>query len=117
MADRASGQRLSERYGEEIQRAFETDSGIEQKPFYGPEDVAPHLDERLGEPGKPPYTRSPYPDLYRTKMFTMRQIAGFGSAHDTNARYRYLFEQGQTGISTDFDHPTLIGLGPSAGAP
>ncbi|TMF02317.1 MAG: methylmalonyl-CoA mutase [Chloroflexi bacterium] len=110
MADRASGQRLSERYGEEIKRAFETDSGIEQKPFYGPEDVAPHLDERLGEPGKPPYTRSPYPDLYRTKMFTMRQIAGFGSAHDTNARYRYLFEQGQTGISTDFDHPTLIGL-------
>ena len=101
---------LSERYGEEVIRPFETDSGIEQRTCYGASDVMPGLEERLGRPGEAPYTRAPYPDLYRTKMFTMRQIAGFGSAADTNARYRYLFEQGQTGVSTDFDHPTLIGL-------
>jgi methylmalonyl-CoA mutase N-terminal domain/subunit len=110
MSDSAHVQRLSDRYGEEVNRPFETDSGIDQKAFYGPEDVAPDLIDRLGDPGSPPYTRSPYPDLYRTKMFTMRQIAGFGSAQDTNERYRFLFEQGQTGISTDFDHPTLVGL-------
>ena len=110
MSDTASRDRLAERYGDEVERPFETDSGIPQKAFYGPDDVATNLEERLGEPGRPPFTRSPYPDLYRTKMFTMRQIAGFGSAQDTNARYRYLFEQGQTGISTDFDHPTLVGL-------
>lgn len=110
MADTSAQATLAERYGEQIDRPFETDSGIPQKASYGPEDVAPDLDDRLGEPGEPPFTRSPYPDLYRTKMFTMRQIAGFGSAQDTSARYRFLFEQGQTGISTDFDHPTLIGL-------
>jgi methylmalonyl-CoA mutase N-terminal domain/subunit len=110
MADTAAKSTMADRYGAQVERPFETDSGIEQKAWYGPDDVAPNLGERLGTPGQPPYTRSPYADLYRTKMFTMRQIAGFGSAHDTNARYRFLFEQGQTGISTDFDHPTLIGL-------
>jgi methylmalonyl-CoA mutase, N-terminal domain len=110
MADTAPKSTMADRYGEQVARPFETDSGIEQKAWYGPDDVAANLDSRLGTPGEPPYTRSPYPDLYRTKMFTMRQIAGFGSAHDTNARYRFLFEQGQTGISTDFDHPTLVGL-------
>jgi len=110
MADIASKSTMADRYGEQVARPFETDSGIEQKAWYGPDDVAPNLEARLGTPGEPPFTRSPYPDLYRTKMFTMRQIAGFGSAQDTNARYRFLFEQGQTGISTDFDHPTLVGL-------
>jgi methylmalonyl-CoA mutase N-terminal domain/subunit len=97
-------------YGEEIPRLFETDSGIEQKVSYDAADVRPGIQERLGDPGSPPFTRAVYPTMYRGKMFTMRQIAGFGSATDTNARYRYLFEQGQTGISTDFDHPTLVGL-------
>ena len=74
----------------------------------------PHLDafrydERLGDPGEYPYTRGAYPSMYRGKLWTMRQFAGFGTPEDTNARFRFLLAQGQTGLSTAFDMPTLMG--------
>jgi methylmalonyl-CoA mutase N-terminal domain/subunit len=86
-----------------------TDSGIELAPVYGPEDVVDGLEQRLGEPGRPPYTRGPYPTMYRERLWTMRQYGGFGSAEDTNARYRYLLAQGQTALSVAFDLPTQLG--------
>jgi methylmalonyl-CoA mutase N-terminal domain/subunit len=85
----------------------ETDSGIEVKPVYTAEDVA-GLGPEL--PGEFPYTRGPYPTMYRGRPWTMRQYAGFGSAEETNARFRYLLERGQTGLSTAFDLPTQLGL-------
>jgi methylmalonyl-CoA mutase N-terminal domain/subunit len=86
-----------------------TDSGIALAPVYGPEDVARGLEQRLGEPGRPPFTRGPYPTMYRERLWSMRQYAGFGSAEDTNARYRYLLSQGQTALSVAFDLPTQLG--------
>jgi methylmalonyl-CoA mutase, N-terminal domain len=87
-----------------------TDSGIEVKALYGPDDLA-HWDaaERLGEPGKPPYTRGVYPTMYRTKLWTMRQYAGFGTATSTNERFKFLLNAGQTGLSCAFDLPTQMG--------
>jgi len=85
----------------------ETDSGIEVKPVYTDEDVA-GLELEL--PGEFPFTRGPYATMYRGRPWTMRQYAGFGSAEETNARFRYLLEQGQTGLSTAFDLPTQLGL-------
>lgn len=85
---------------------FRTDSGIEIKPAYRPEDVR----EVPPDPGQYPFTRGIYPTMYRGRLWTMRQYAGFGSARDTNARFRYLLEQGQTGLSTAFDLPTQLGL-------
>ena len=82
----------------------QTDSGIEIKKVYGPEDVI----HREG-PGEYPYTRGPYPDMYRRRPWTMRQYAGFGSAEETNKRFRYLLERGQTGLSVAFDLPTQLG--------
>jgi methylmalonyl-CoA mutase N-terminal domain/subunit len=78
--------------------------------LYTPTDVA-DVDylATIGFPGQPPYTRGPYATMYRAQPWTMRQIAGFGTADDTNARFRFLIAQGQTGISTDFDMPTLMG--------
>ena len=89
---------------------FETLSGLPVKRLYGPADTA-HLDylEELGFPGRYPYTRGPYPTMYRSRPWTMRQIAGYGTGRDTNARLKYLIAQGQTGISIDFDMPTLMG--------
>ncbi len=89
---------------------FETLSGLPVERLYGPDDVA-RLDYAtdLGFPGRYPYTRGPYPTMYRSRPWTMRQIAGFGTAPDTNARLKYLIAQGQTGISIDFDMPTLMG--------
>ena len=84
----------------------ETSSGIEVAPLYGPEDPDP----RLGHPGEYPYTRGPYPSMYRGRPWTMRQYAGFGDAESTNARFRALLGAGQTGISTAFDLPTQMGL-------
>src|SRR5256886_12248280 len=85
-----------------------TDSGIEIRPLY--EDVEGFDPERdLGRPGEPPFTRGPYPTMYRGRPWTMRQIAGFGTGEDTNQRFRYLIAQGQTGLSVDFDMPTLMG--------
>ncbi len=87
-----------------------TDSGIELHPLYGPEDVR-ELDpiRDLGAPGEPPFTRGPYPSMYRGRPWTMRQYAGMGSAAQTNARFRYLLEHGQTGLSVAFDLPTQMG--------
>ena len=84
----------------------ETESGIEVKPLYTPAD-APHAP---GPPGAPPFTRGPYPNMYRGRPWTIRQYAGFASAEETNARFRYLLDHGQTGLSTAFDMPTLMGL-------
>ncbi len=83
-----------------------TDSGIPVDPWYGPpEEPGPPL----GEPGEPPYIRGPYASMYRERLWTMRQYAGFGSAEDTNARFRYLLSQGQTALSVAFDLPTQLG--------
>jgi len=90
---------------------FETSSGIEVKAVYGPRDPAgfdPQKD--LGNPGKFPFTRGIYPTMYRGRLWTMRQYAGFGTAEESNRRYRYLLSQGQTGLSVAFDLPTQLGL-------
>src|SRR5512133_3805240 len=84
----------------------ETDSGIEIKPVYTDEDVA---ELELELPGEFPFTRGPYKDMYRGRPWTIRQYAGFASAEDTNARFRYLLERGQTGLSVAFDLPTQLG--------
>ena len=85
-----------------------TDSGIELRPIYGPADTAEQ--DRVGEPGAFPYTRGVYPDMYRSRLWTMRQYAGMGAAAETNRRFRYLLDHGQTGLSVAFDLPTQIGL-------
>src|SRR6184192_1483337 len=84
----------------------ETDSGIEINPVYTDEDVA---ELELELPGEFPFTRGPYPDMYRGRPWTIRQYAGFASAEETNARFRYLLERGQTGLSVAFDLPTQLG--------
>src|SRR5687768_12585661 len=79
------------------------------KRTYTAADVAETPLEDIGLPGRYPFTRGPYPTMYRSRIWTMRQIAGFGTGEDTNRRFQYLIAQGQTGISTDFDMPTLMG--------
>ncbi|WP_148573538.1 acyl-CoA mutase large subunit family protein [Nocardioides caldifontis] len=86
-----------------------TDSGIELEPYYDEGSVTPGLGERLGRPGHPPFTRGAYESMYRGQLWSMRQYAGYGSAADTNARYRYLLSQGQTALSVAFDLPTQLG--------
>ena len=86
-----------------------TDSGIDVKRVYDADDVAPGLDERLGEPGEFPYTRGIHPGMYRDRLWTMRQYAGYATAEETNRRYRYLIEHGSTGLSMAFDLPTQLG--------
>src|ERR671931_1212387 len=83
----------------------ETDSGIELKPVYTADDA----EHELEPPGEYPFTRGPYKDMYRGRPWTIRQYAGFGSAEESNARYRYLLERGQTGLSVAFDLPTQLG--------
>jgi methylmalonyl-CoA mutase cobalamin-binding domain/chain len=94
----------------ERRETFRTFSGTELKRLYTPEDVSTvdYVGD-VGFPGQFPYTRGPYATMYRAQPWTMRQIAGFGTADDTNGRFRYLIAQGQTGLSTDFDMPTLMG--------
>ena len=88
----------------------ETLSGIPVDPLYTPEDLAGwRYEDRLGYPGEFPFTRGPYPSMYRGRLWTMRMFAGFGRPEDTNARFKYLLEQGQTGLSTAFDMPALMG--------
>jgi methylmalonyl-CoA mutase N-terminal domain/subunit len=95
----------------ETKAKFATGSGLELKRFYTPEDLAGwEYEMAAGYPGEYPYTRGVYPALYRGRLWTMRQYAGFGSARESNARYRYLLAQGQTGLSVAFDLPTQIGL-------
>jgi methylmalonyl-CoA mutase N-terminal domain/subunit len=90
-------------------RDFRTTSGIEVKPVYGPEDAPVDYGHDLGDPGAPPFTRGVYADMYRGRLWTMRQYAGYATAAETNARYRYLLAQGQTGLSVAFDLPTQCG--------
>jgi methylmalonyl-CoA mutase N-terminal domain/subunit len=94
--------------GPDDERVF-TDSGIEIDRLYDPDDVAPGLEQRLGEPGAYPFTRGIHPGMYRDRLWTMRQYAGFASPEDTNERYRYLTEHGSTGLSMAFDLPTQLG--------
>jgi methylmalonyl-CoA mutase cobalamin-binding domain/chain len=93
----------------ERRESFVTDSQYPLKRVYTPADVADVEWEDVGLPGRAPFTRGPYPTMYRARNWTMRQIAGFGTGADTNRRFRYLIEQGQTGLSVDFDMPTLMG--------
>jgi len=86
-----------------------TDSGIEVLPLYEAPPTAADYDETLGRPGEFPFTRGVYPGMYRDRLWTMRQYAGFGSAEETNARFRYLLQAGQTGLSVAFDLPTQMG--------
>jgi methylmalonyl-CoA mutase N-terminal domain/subunit len=94
-----------ERQGE----LFSTISDVENEPLYTPESVEIDYGRDLGYPGVYPFTRGVYPSMYRGKLWTMRQFAGFGTAAETNERFRYLLEHGQTGLSTAFDMPTLMG--------
>src|SRR3954454_2140465 len=94
--------------GPDDERRF-TDSGIAVDRLYDSEDVAPGLEERLGEPGSYPFTRGVHPGMYRDRLWTMRQYAGFASPEDTNERYRYLIEHGSTGLSMAFALPTQLG--------
>ena len=94
--------------GPDDERVF-TDSGIEIDRLYTEDDVAPGLQERLGEPGEPPFTRGIHEGMYRDRLWTMRQYAGFATPEDTNERYRYLIEHGSTGLSMAFDLPTQLG--------
>ncbi len=88
---------------------FSTVSDMELDPLYTPDDVTGSYDEALGNPGEFPYTRGVYGSMYRGRLWTMRQFAGFGLAEDTNARFHFLLGQGQDGLSTAFDMPTLMG--------
>jgi methylmalonyl-CoA mutase, N-terminal domain len=88
---------------------FSTISGKEIEPLYAEGDLDPELDERVGRPGEFPFTRGPYPSMYRGRLWTMRQFAGFGTVEETNERFQYLLDHGQTGLSTAFDMPTLMG--------
>jgi methylmalonyl-CoA mutase, N-terminal domain len=94
-----------ERQGE----LFSTMSGIENEPLYTQSSVELDPERDLGLPGEYPFTRGVYPSMYRGRLWTMRQFAGFGTAAETNERFRYLLEHGQTGLSTAFDMPTLMG--------
>ena len=89
--------------------AYTTVSGSEVEPLYTPLDRTGRYLDKLGVPGAFPFTRGPYATMYRTRLWTMRQFAGFGTATETNRRYRYLLNNGQTGLSVAFDFPTLMG--------
>ncbi|HZL55165.1 MAG TPA: methylmalonyl-CoA mutase family protein [Solirubrobacteraceae bacterium] len=92
---------------DERETSFETLSGEPVRPLYTEADLPDS--ERIGLPGQPPFTRGVYPSMYRGRLWTMRQFAGFGTAEETNERFRYLLQQGQTGLSTAFDMPSLMG--------
>jgi methylmalonyl-CoA mutase N-terminal domain/subunit len=104
---------MSQKTMTERKARFESLSGIEIKRFYTPEDIA-HLDYQrdLGNPGEYPFTRGLYESGYRTKLWTVRQFSGFATPEETNRRYKFLIEQGQTGLSVAFDLPTLMGVDP-----
>jgi methylmalonyl-CoA mutase N-terminal domain/subunit len=97
--------RAAERQGE----LFSTISGVENEPLYTPDNTEVDYERDLGYPGTYPFTRGVYPSMYRGRLWTMRQFAGFGTAEETNERFRYLLGHGQTGLSTAFDMPTLMG--------
>ncbi|MDP4532653.1 methylmalonyl-CoA mutase family protein [Marinobacter salarius] len=93
----------------ESKTEYTTASGMPTKRTYTPLDLKNTPFEDIGFPGQYPFTRGPYPTMYRGRNWTMRQIAGFGTARETNGRFKYLIAQGQTGLSIDFDMPTLMG--------
>ena len=93
----------------ESQSEYRSASGLPLKRVYTALDGAETPLEDIGLPGQYPFTRGPYPTMYRGRLWTMRQIAGFGTGADTNRRFQYLIAQGQTGLSVDFDMPTLMG--------
>src|SRR4051794_24340076 len=90
----------------------ETQSGVPLETAYGPPGDRGDYDERLGDPGTFPFTRGPHATMYRGKRWTMRMFSGFGTPEDTNKRFKFLLEHGQTGLSTAFDMPTLMGFDP-----
>jgi methylmalonyl-CoA mutase N-terminal domain/subunit len=118
MAIEPDAKRRAHQWREEVYSAqperdalFETISGQPIEPLYDAESLAGwDPDRELGFPGDYPYTRGVYPSMYRGRLWTMRQFAGFGTAEETNERFRYLLDHGQTGLSTAFDMPTLMGL-------
>jgi methylmalonyl-CoA mutase, N-terminal domain len=99
-AERVSGDREAER---------STLSGHPIAPLYGPEQAPADPEATIGRPGEYPFTRGPYESMYRGRLWTMRQFAGFGTVEETNERFHYLLDHGQTGLSTAFDMPTLMG--------
>ncbi len=118
MAIEPDAKRRAHQWREEVYSAqperdalFETISGQPIEPLYDAESLSGwDPDRELGYPGEYPYTRGVYPSMYRGRLWTMRQFAGFGTAEETNERFRYLLDHGQTGLSTAFDMPTLMGL-------
>ncbi|MDQ3164081.1 MAG: methylmalonyl-CoA mutase family protein [Actinomycetota bacterium] len=108
-ATHAWREELYERQPERGGELFSTISGVENEPLATPDTVETDYERDLGYPGVYPFTRGVYPSMYRGKLWTMRQFAGFGTAAETNERFRYLLEHGQTGLSTAFDMPTLMG--------
>jgi len=96
----------------ERKQSFKTPSEIEVKRLYTPLDLKGSYEEKIGYPGQYPFTRGIYPTMYRGRLWTIRQYAGFGSAEDTNERFRKLLQAGQTGLSMAFDLPTQLGLDP-----
>src|SRR5690606_18315957 len=99
----------------EKNREVRTMSGIPLKGFYRQEDLDAtgwRYEDQLGDPGEFPFTRGPHATMYRGKLWTMRMFAGFGTPEDTNQRFKFLLEHGQTGLSTAFDMPTLMGYDP-----
>ena len=108
-----TGGRQKKTAGPEHQEKFSTSSGLELNPYYTPEDLEGKgfkYETDLGEPGQFPFTRGLYSNMYRGRLWTMRQYAGFGTAEESNRRFRYLIEQGQTGLSVAFDLPTQMGM-------
>jgi methylmalonyl-CoA mutase, N-terminal domain len=105
-------ERWEEAYRGSLERdaEFSTISGVPVKPLYTPEDVEGSYEEKIGYPGEYPYTRGVYPNMYRGRLWTIRQFAGYGTAAETNERFRYLLDHGQNGLSVAFDMPTLMGL-------
>jgi methylmalonyl-CoA mutase N-terminal domain/subunit len=101
---RAGGEERAEREAD-----FETLSGHAVGPLYGPEEAPADPDAAIGRPGSYPFTRGPYESMYRGRLWTMRQFAGFGTVEETNERFHYLLDHGQTGLSVAFDMPTLMG--------
>jgi methylmalonyl-CoA mutase N-terminal domain/subunit len=115
MADDRKQRWLEGTWGKAVKKAperrkrFETTSGIPEEPIYVAADARPGLEERVGFPGEFPFTRGVQPTMYRGRFWTMRQYAGFGTAEESNRRYRYLLDSGQTGLSVAFDLPTQMG--------
>src|SRR5256885_6863258 len=108
MATKPDNPAIAPIVGPDDPRKF-TDSGIEIQVVYEDGDVAPGLEERLGEPGDYPFTRGIHHDMYRNRRWTFRQYAGYATAKETNERFRYLIEHGSPGLSMAFDLPTQLG--------